>query len=74
MNRLDFTELLDDVMRELTMPGGHFEARFGKEASMLRQAEFVAAVALTAADRYEARRTRQAFLLREADEHRSAVE
>lgn len=69
MNRQDYTELLQDIERELTMPGGHFDALFGHDPKTLEQARFVAAVALTAADRLYSRLTLQEFALRERDEH-----
>ena len=69
MNRLDYTELLAEVEKELTMPGGNFEALFGSDPKTLEQAKFVAAVALTTADRLYSRLTRQEFELREKDEH-----
>lgn len=69
MNRLEYETLLQDVMRELAMPGGNFEARFGTDDATLRQAELMAAVALMAVDRYHARLSKDRFLLREADEH-----
>lgn len=69
MNRADYTELLQDVERELTMPGGDFDALFGHDPKTMEQARFVAAVALTAADRLYSRLTLQEFALRERDEH-----
>lgn len=69
MNRLDYHELLDEVERELTMPGGNFDEMFGRDPKVLEQARYVAAVALTAADRLYSRLTRQEFELREKDEH-----
>ena len=69
MNRLDYHELMEEVERELTMPGGNFDALFGHDPKTLEQARFVAAVALTAADRLYSRVTRQEFDLREQDEH-----
>lgn len=69
MNRLDYHELLEEVERELTMPGGNFDALFGHDPKTLEQARFVAAVALTAVDRLYSRISRQAFELRELDEH-----
>ncbi len=69
MNRLDYQELMQEVKRELTMPGGNFEACFGKDEAMLRQAELIAAVALIAVDRFVSRASKRDFLLREADEH-----
>lgn len=69
MNRLDYTQLMAEVEKELTMPGGNFEAMFGSDEKMLEQAKLVAAVALTAADRLYSRISRQEFELREKDEH-----
>ena len=51
MNRKDYTDLLADIMRELSIPGGHFDALFGTSETTMKQAELIAAVALTAADR-----------------------
>lgn len=70
MNRLDYKELLTEVEKELTMPGGNFEELYGKDPKTLEQARYVAAVALVAADRLYSRLTRQEFELRELDEHR----
>lgn len=70
MNRLDYKELLAEVEKELTMPGGNFEEQYGKDPKTLEQARYVAAVALVAADRLYSRLTRQEFELRELDEHR----
>ena len=70
MNRLDYQELMEDVQRELTMPGGNFDALFGHDPKTLEAARFAAAVALIAADRLYACITRREFELRELDEHR----
>lgn len=70
MNRLDYAELLDEIKKELMMPGGNFEARYGSSPEMLEKAEFIAAVALVAADRLYSRLTKTEFELREQDEHR----
>lgn len=67
MNRLDHTQLLDEVLAELQEPGGSFDALFGHDPNTLAQARFVAAVALAAADRLYSRITRQAFELRQRD-------
>lgn len=72
MNRLDYSELLADIEHELTMPGGNFDALFGHDPKTLEQARFVAAIALTAADRLYSRLTLQEFKLRERDEHPEA--
>ena len=69
MNRLDHQQLMEDVERELTMPGGVFDALYGHDPKTLEQARFIAAVALTAADRLYSKLTRQQFELRELDEH-----
>lgn len=69
MNRLDYHQLLEEVEKELTMPGGNFEALYGNDPKMLEQARYIAAVALVAADRFYSRLTRQEFDLRERDEH-----
>ena len=69
MNRLDYQELLDEVVRELAEPGGNFDALFGHDPKTMEQARFVAAVALMAADRFYSWLTQQEFELRELDEH-----
>ena len=51
MNRLDYALLLEEVEKELAMPGGNFEALYGGDPKTLEQARYVAAVALVAADR-----------------------
>ena len=70
MNRLDYKELLAEVENELLMPGGNFDELYGHDPKTLEQARYIAAVALTAADRLYSRLTRQEFELRERDEHR----
>lgn len=69
MNRLDYSELMKEVERELLMPGGNFDTMYGHDPKMLEQARFVTAVALTAVDRFYSRLTKQEFDLREKDEH-----
>jgi len=69
MNRFDLAELMDEVEKELTMPGGNFDTLYGLDEKTLEQARLITAVALTAADRYYSRLTRQEFELREKDEH-----
>ena len=69
MNRQDLRDLMADVERELTMPGGCFDALYGHDEKTLEQARFITAVALTAADRFYSRLTDLAFALRERDEH-----
>ena len=70
MNRLDYTQILEEVKKELTMPGGNFEGLFGRDGDTLRQADLIAAVALVAADRLYSRLTKSRFEMREEDEHR----
>lgn len=70
MNRLDYKELLAEVEKELLMSGGNFDELYGHDPKTLEQARFIAAVALTAADRLYSRLTLQEFELREKDEHR----
>lgn len=70
MNRLDYKELLVEVEKELLMSGGNFDELYGHDPKTLEQARFIAAVALTAADRLYSRLTLQEFELREKDEHR----
>jgi hypothetical protein len=67
MNRKDYTELLADIKRELSMEGGHFDALFGTREDTMKQADFIAAVALVAADRLYSRITRDASDLREKE-------
>ncbi|MBE6559787.1 MAG: hypothetical protein E7662_01575 [Ruminococcaceae bacterium] len=70
MNRLDYQMLLDDIMKELSAPRGTFQDMFGKKSEEeLKEIRFIAAVALSAADRYYARLTKMDFALRERDEH-----
>lgn len=69
MNRLDYTQLLKEIEKELLMPGGNFDALYGHDPKTLEQARYVAAVALVAADRLYSRLTRLEFELREKDEH-----
>lgn len=69
MNRLDYHQLLDEIEKELTMPGGNFDALYGSDPKTLEQARYVAAVALVAADRLYSRLTKLEFDLREQDEH-----
>lgn len=73
MNRLDYHQLLEEVEKELAMPGGNFDAMFGHDPKTLEQARYVAAVALVAADRLYSRLTKIEFDLREQDEHGGAV-
>ena len=68
MNRTDLASLMKDTETELFRPGGNFDTLFGHDPETVRQARFVMAVALTAADAYYSRLTRDAFRLREADE------
>jgi hypothetical protein len=70
MNRKDYAELLADIRRELSMKGGNFDERFGTSEETMRQVDFIAAVALTAADRFYSRLTRREFEIREREEHR----
>ena len=69
MNRFDLAELMDEVEKELTMPGGNFDTLYGLDEKTLEHARLITAVALTVADRYYSRLTRQEFELREKDEH-----
>jgi hypothetical protein len=75
MNRKDYTDLLADIKRELSMPGGHFDELFGLDEKTMKQTEFIAAVALTAADRLYSRITKDNFELREQERirHESAL-
>lgn len=70
MNRLDYSQLLGEIEKELTMPGGNFDALYGHDPAMLEQARLIAAIALTAVDRFYSRLTLQEFELREKDEHK----
>ena len=70
MNRLDYTTLLSDIMKELSAPRGTFQDMFGRKTEKeLEEIRFIAAVALSAADRYYAQLTKMDFALRERDEH-----
>ena len=68
MNRFDLAALMKDTETELFRPGGNFDALFGHDPETVRQAKFVMAVALTAADMYYSRLTSMEFRLREEDE------
>jgi hypothetical protein len=70
MNRKDYTELLADIKRELSMEGGNFDELFGTGEDAMKRADFIAAVALIAADRLYSRISRGEFEIREGDEHR----
>ena len=74
MNRMDYARLLEDVEKELTMPNGNFDARYGHDPETIEQARYIAAVALVAADRYYSQLTLQDFELRSRDEHACAAE
>ena len=69
MNRFDLDALMKETETELFRPGGNFDTLFGHDPETIRQARFVMAVALTAADAYYSRLTSLEFRLREADEH-----
>ena len=68
MNRFDLASLMKTTEEELFRPGGNFDTLFGHDPETVKQARFVRAVALTAADAYYSRLTSDAFRLREADE------
>ena len=68
MNRFDLAELMKETEEELFRPGGNFDTLFGHDPETVKQARFVMAVALTAADAYYSRLTSMEFRLREADE------
>ena len=68
MNRSDLAALMKETEDELFRPGGNFDTLFGHDEETKKQARFVMAVALTAADAYYSRLTSEAFRLREADE------
>ncbi|MCD7738656.1 MAG: hypothetical protein LUH58_06410, partial [Lachnospiraceae bacterium] len=51
------------------MAGGNFDRLYGSSPEVLEEAEKISAVALIAVDRFYSRLTRQAFELRERDEH-----
>lgn len=69
MNRFDLAALMKETETELFRPGGNFDTLFGHDPETVRQARFVMAVALTAADAYYSRLTSIRFRLREEDEH-----
>ena len=68
MNRFDLAALMKETEAELFRPGGNFDTLFGHDEKTVKQARFVLAVALTAADAYYSRLTSDAFALREMDE------
>ena len=68
MNRFDLAALMKETETELFRPGGNFDTLFGHDPETVRQARFVMAVALTAADAYYSKMTSDAFRLRETDE------
>jgi hypothetical protein len=70
MNRRDHTELLAEIKKELSTKGGTFDTLFGADEKNMAQAEFIASVALTAADRLYSRISKTNFEIREQDEHR----
>jgi hypothetical protein len=70
MNRKDYTGLLADIRRELSMKGGNFDELFGTGEETMKRADFIAAAALIAADRLYSRITKGEFEIREKDEHR----
>jgi len=70
MNGKDFDRIMATIRRELEEPNGVFQRRFGsKTPEQLEELEYIAAVALMAADRHYAYRTEQAFSIRERNEH-----
>jgi hypothetical protein len=73
MNRFDLASLMKTTEEELFRPGGNFDTLFGHDPETVKQARFVLAIALTAADVYYARLTSDAFRLREADEHGTRI-
>ncbi len=64
MNRTDLDALMKAAETELFRPGGNFDTLFGHDPETVRQARFVRAVALTAADAYYSRLTLDACRLR----------
>ena len=50
MNRFDLAALMKETETELFRPGGNFDTLFGHDPETVKQARFVMAVALTAAD------------------------
>lgn len=62
MNRFDYTTILKEIKNELTEPGGTFEDMFGKKSEKeLEEACYIAAIALTAADRLYSNITKNDF-------------
>lgn len=68
MNRFDLARLMEKTETELFRPGGNFDTLFGHDPETVKQARFVMAVALTAADAYYSTLTEMEFRMREADE------
>ena len=70
MNRADYEGLLNEVMDELSEPGGNFQGIFGaKTESELAELRYIAGIALCAADRLYSGLTRIEFQNRETDEN-----
>jgi hypothetical protein len=68
MNRLDYTELMADINKEIDAPKGTFQSLFGSYEKAIEQAKYIAAVALIAADRLYSKMTKLDFEIRENDE------
>jgi hypothetical protein len=57
------------VQQKYLYPKPHLDELFGTDEKTMKQAEFIAAVALTAADRLYSKLTKDDFALREREEH-----
>ena len=70
MNRADYEKLLNEVMNELSEPGGNFQRAFGaKTEDELAELRYIAGIALCAADRLYSNLTEIEFKNREMDEN-----
>lgn len=58
LNRKEYSELLEEIKKELAEPNGNFQTLFGSSEETLKNGELIGAVALLAIDRYYARLTK----------------
>lgn len=61
MNRQEFNELLEEVITEITEQKGNFQTICKDSEFPANDARLIAAIALTAVDRYYAKLTRLRF-------------
>jgi hypothetical protein len=52
MNRTEYNEILKELMGEIEEKGGNFVALYGNDEKTIKDAKFIAAVALMAVDKY----------------------